>query len=98
VTKISVDRDNMARLMDTQVTDTDVIDTALGAMPGAVDGGVASAMIAFLASAAAESSGLVADSYRALAAITDDVLKDVTLSEEQVAADLDKVTEEIEER
>jgi hypothetical protein len=98
MSKIEVERENMNELMERQVTDTDAIDTALGAMPGAVDGGIASAMIAFLASAAAESSGLVADSYRALVAITNDVLADVSLSEEQVADDLDKVTEEIAER
>ncbi|GAB3604698.1 hypothetical protein GCM10027413_01070 [Conyzicola nivalis] len=85
---IYVDRTNMERLMTLQEEDADSNYTGLGAMPAAVDAGAATALIAFLATGAAEAAGIMADTHRVLAAITTAVVEDVTLTEEQIQEDL----------
>jgi hypothetical protein len=95
VSEIAIDRTSMDRLMAVHVTDADAIDTVLGTLPDAVDGGIASAIIGFLVSATAEASGVVSDSYRALAAITVDVLDDMSLTDEQIGDEFESLQHEI---
>jgi hypothetical protein len=98
MTEIVIDRVNMERILNLQTAASDSIDSALGGTPTAVDGGIASGMIAFIASAGAEASGLVADAHRALAAIALDVLDDASLTEAQMEDQLDDMTEGLEQQ
>jgi hypothetical protein len=60
---ILVERTMIEERMGVIIERTDAIDQALGAIPPAPDGGVATATIAFIATAGAEALGLTADLY-----------------------------------
>jgi hypothetical protein len=95
---IAIDRYNMDRRLTDLVDCVDDVDTVLGRTPGVADGGIASAAIALVTSAAAESVGLAADATRALAAIADDVLDDLSLTEQQVTEALQDLERQVETR
>jgi len=95
VSGISVDRVGMERLMKTQTRSAENIDKALKVVPKAVDGGTASDLIALLVSAAAETTAALADSFRALAAITLAVLNDFSLTEEQIVNDFNRIAAKV---
>jgi hypothetical protein len=90
MSEISVDQYGMERLLRAQNDAIDEIKKALDAMPGAVDGGMASAMIGLLMTNAAEVASVVAGPHRALVAIAADVLDDLGTTEQQVQDDIDQ--------
>jgi hypothetical protein len=98
MSEISIDSGFILGRMNDQVRRIDSVDAAFSGFPEAVDGGRASSMIATLVAAAVEGGVLVADSQRALAAITIDVLKDTGLSEQQRRDELDDITKQLDEQ
>jgi hypothetical protein len=96
MSEINVSAENITRIMDEQEAESERIYSALNAMPEVADGGAASALIAFLVSSQAEASGVLADSYRALSAITKDVLANLDRTEKQIQSDFGRVGAELE--
>jgi len=84
MTTIALDRAAMDLRLADLVDRVDDLDRSLGRMPGPPDGGIASGMIALIATAAAEANGLAADIDRAVAAIALDVVKDLDATEDEV--------------
>jgi hypothetical protein len=98
MSRISVDRYNMDRRLRDLVDRTDDMDRELGRTPNVPDGGIASASIALITSAASEAVGLAADSIRALSAITHDVLSDQALTEQKITESITALEKEVESR
>jgi hypothetical protein len=94
--EIYIDRVNVQRRMGEIVALVDELDTALGDIPGAADGGAASAMIGFIASAGAEAANEFGGAVRLIDAITTDVLTDVSLTEEEITDQLTDLESELE--
>lgn len=90
---IFVDRVNMTRRMELVVDELDRLDEALASLPGAADGGAASALIGFIASAAAEAANEYAGAVRLVAAVTDSVLDDVEATEQQTQDEISRLEE-----
>ncbi|WP_150951558.1 hypothetical protein [Microbacterium testaceum] len=94
---IYVDRDNMTRRMGLIVDELDGIDEALASVPAAADGGAASALIGFIAGAAAEAANEYSGAVRLVGAVTDSVLDDVQATEEQVLSEISHLEEGLED-
>jgi hypothetical protein len=92
---IYIDRVNIERRMGEVVTLVDELDSALGDMPPAADGGTASALIGFIASAGAEAANEYSGAVRLIDAITSDVLEDASLTEEQITEELTGIEAEL---
>jgi hypothetical protein len=92
---IYVDRDNMTSRLGEVLDRVDDLDQALGRRPSAPDGGIAAAMIGFIATAGGEASGVMADAERALAAIATDVLADFALTDEEASVVLEDFADEL---
>ena len=92
---IYVERDVMSDRLAEVLARVDGLDQALGQRPAAPDGGIAAAMIGLIATAGGEASGVMADAERALAAIADDVLADLELTDTEAAAVLDDLADEL---
>ncbi|WP_136587781.1 hypothetical protein [Microbacterium hydrothermale] len=90
---IFVDRVNMTRRMGLVVDELDSVDEALASIPGAADGGAASALIGFIAGAAAEAANEYAGAVRLVAAVTDSVLDDVEATEQQTEDEISRLEE-----
>ena len=90
---IFVDRVNMTRRMGLVVDELDRVDEALASIPGAADGGAASALIGFIAGAAAEAANEYAGAVRLVAAVTDSVLDDVEATEQQTEDEISRLEE-----
>jgi hypothetical protein len=92
---IYIDRVNMERRMGDVVTLVDELDSSLGGIPSAADGGTASALIGFIASAGAEAANEYGGAVRLIDAITTDVLADASLTEEQITEELTGIEAEL---
>lgn len=90
---IFVDRVNMTRRMGLVVDELDRVDEALASIPGAADGGAASALIGFIAGAAGEAANEYAAAVRLVAAVTDSVLDDVEATEQQTEDEISRLEE-----
>ncbi|MEZ3156528.1 hypothetical protein AB1K56_06295 [Microbacterium sp. BWR-S6Y] len=90
---IFVDRVNMTRRMGLVVDELDRVDDALASIPGAADGGAASALIGFIAGAAGEAANEYAGAVRLVAAVTDSVLDDVEATEQQTEDEISRLEE-----
>ncbi|MEV8264587.1 hypothetical protein [Microbacterium sp. NPDC077057] len=95
MTDIYMDRDGMELRLKEVVARVDESDSALGEFPPAPDAGIATSIIALIASAGAEAAGVANDATRALSAITHDVLNDMTLSNEEMADEIRDIEEEL---
>ena len=89
---IYMDRDGMELRLKEVVAR---VDSALGEFPSAPDAGIATSIIALIASAGAEAAGVANDATRALSAITHDVLNDMTFSNEEMADEIRDIEEEL---
>ncbi len=74
----------------------DEIDSALGRIPDAPDGGLATELIGFVMAAAAEAGRIAADSYRALIAIAGDVMNDLAENDSAAAEELRALRDQVE--
>ncbi|KQM40444.1 MULTISPECIES: hypothetical protein [Microbacterium] len=90
---IYVDRDNMVRRMGLVVDEVDRLDAALASLPPAADGGAASALIGFIAGAAAEAANEYAGAVRLVGAVTESVLDDVQATEDQMQSEISRLEE-----
>lgn len=90
---IYVDRENMTRRMGLVVDEVDRVDDSLASLPGAADGGAASALIGFIAGAAAEAANEYAGAVRLVGAVTDSVLDDVRATKEQIQSEISQLEE-----
>jgi hypothetical protein len=90
---IYVDRENMTRRVGLVIDEVDRVDDALASLPGAADGGAASALIGFIAGAAAEAANEYAGAVRLVGAVTDSVLDDVRATEEQIQSEIAQLEE-----
>ncbi|OAN39051.1 hypothetical protein [Microbacterium sp. H83] len=97
MTDIYVDRDGMEIRLREVVARIDDSDAALADLPSAPDAGIATSIIALVASAGAEAAGVANDATRALSAITNDVLADMTLTNEEMAEEIRDIEEELDE-
>lgn len=95
---IYVDRVGMELRLREVIARIDDSDASLSALPSAPDAGIATSMIALIASAGAEAAGVANDAARALTAITNDVLEDMTLSNDAIAEQIRDIQDELEER
>lgn len=95
---INLDHDYVRHLISRQLEATDALDSAIGDLPPAPNGGLASSMIGFITSAVAESSGLAADATRGVMAIATDVVVDFGTSEDEAAEQFDDFAEELNEQ
>lgn len=95
MSEIFIDREGMVGQMAKMLPVLDDLDAAAADWPTAAEGGIASAMIGFIAAAAAEAAWAVADNQRALIAVATDVLKDMELTEAQIGQELWDLNEEI---
>ncbi|GAA1318468.1 hypothetical protein ACFSWE_07315 [Leucobacter albus] len=98
MTEIYVDRDGMERRLGTVLERVDAADRALGKMPAAPDGGIATSLIAFIAGAGAEAAVISADLARLLSAVTIDVVDDMAATDSQIAAELRDMEQDLESR
>lgn len=94
---IIVDRVGMGILVDRLTEFIDEADTLRRGMPEAPDGGTATSLIAFIASAGAEAGGLAVDTTHLLSAVTLDAMDDMNATDEQVAAELRELEQEVEQ-
>lgn len=62
------------------------------------DAGIATSIIALIASAGAEAAGVANDATRGLSAITNDVLDDMTVKNEEIADHIRDIEEELDGR
>lgn len=90
---IYVDRDNMTRRVGLVVYEIERLDGALTSIPTAADGGAASALIGFIAGAAAEAANEYSGAVRLVGAVTDSVLDDIAATEEQVLSEISHLEE-----
>ena len=97
MTEITVGLENLEISFRRVIPLVDDIDSALGTMPAAPDGGVASELIGFTMAAAAEAGGVTADSFRALIAVARDVLVSFADNDAEAAAELREIEKQIEE-
>ncbi|UTT52701.1 hypothetical protein [Microbacterium maritypicum] len=95
MTDIYMDRDGMELRLKEVVASVDESDTKLGEFPSTPDAGIATSIIALMASAGAEAAGVANDATRALSAVTHDVLNDLTLSNEEIADEIRDIEEEL---
>lgn len=95
---ITLDRDYVEHLISRQLEVTGTLDTTIGDLPPAPNGGLASSMIGFIVSAVAESSGLAADATRGVMAIATDVVVDFGTTEEEAADQFDDFADELEQQ
>lgn len=95
MTEIYLDRYNMERRLGEVLERVDALDSAVGKLPDAPDGGIATSFITFIASAGAEASGLAADTARALSAIAIDVIEDLSNTDAEIAAQLKQLEVEL---
>lgn len=93
---ILIARDGMEMRLNAVLEYVTEVDQALGTMPAAPNGGTASSMIALIASAAAEASGLAADIVRLLSAITIDVMDDLLATDVDIAEELRTLDQNLE--
>ncbi|NTW38484.1 MAG: hypothetical protein HGA44_01125 [Cellulomonadaceae bacterium] len=96
MTDISVSREGMEEGFARVLPLIDDIDTALGAVPVAPDGGVATELIGFVMAASLEAAGVAADSYRALIAISRDVMDDFASNDSRAAEELRELKRHVE--
>jgi hypothetical protein len=96
VTEIYVDRDNMSARIAELIARVDETEKALGDRPAMPDGGIASAMIGFIAQSGIEAVGLSDDLMRALGAVAEDVLADITLTDAEMGDQLGEFRDELE--
>lgn len=94
---IYLDRDNVERRMNDLIGRTDEVESVLGSMPPAPDGGSFSEMLAFIVGVGAQAAGLAADTHRALAAISIDVMNDMSLTEAEAGEEFEKLDDRLEE-
>jgi hypothetical protein len=95
MTDIYIERVNMTERLTEVLARVDDLDLALGARPSAPDGGIAAAMIGFIATAGGEAAGVMADVERLLAAVTVDVLDDLELTDAEVGEAMQDLTDEL---
>ena len=95
---ISVDHSGMARLLAAQSRAVEMVENSLDKMPGAFDGGVASAMIGLLSAAAAESAAIVIDSQKILIEVTAAALEGWGRTEEQIQQEISEYATGLDER
>ncbi|WP_449283328.1 hypothetical protein [Leucobacter sp.] len=98
MTHIYLDRESMERRLADVIERVDAADTAIGGMPDTPDAGIATSLVAFIASAGAEASGLAADTARALSAIAIDVIDDMSNTDSMIAEQLREVERELDDR
>jgi len=98
MTEMHLDRFSMERRLTELAEKADDLNAVLDAMPGVPDGGEASALITFIATAGAEAAGVVADTHHALIAVTKDVLADLHLTEDQILEHIRDLETEIEKQ
>jgi hypothetical protein len=92
---IYIDRVNIERRMGDVVTLADELDSALGALPPAADGGRATALIGLIAAAGTEAANEYSGAVRLIDAITSEVLADASLTEEQITEELTGIEAEL---
>lgn len=96
MSEIYLDRTGMELRLNTVVDRIDEVDAALGKMPAVPDGGIASSMMAFIASAGAEAAGLAANTARLLSAVAMDVLEDMSATDTRIAQELREMEKDLE--
>lgn len=92
---IYVDRDNIRRRMGDVSALAREIESALGHMPPAADGGAVSALIGFIAAAGSEAANEYAGAVQLIGAITDDVMRDNEATESEMTAELTQLEQEL---
>jgi hypothetical protein len=97
MSEISVDRAGMEQTFARVLPLVDDLDTALAAIPGAPNGGIATELIGLVMAAASDSAGVAADSYRALVAIARDVMGDLTDNDANAAKEFMELKRQVEE-
>ena len=98
MTDIYVDRDGMEIRLREVIARIDESDATLSDLPSAPDAGIATSIIALIASAGAEAAGVANDATRRLSAITNDVLDDMTVKNEEIADHIRDIEEELDGR
>lgn len=93
---IIVDREGMANLLVRLTERMDEADTVRAGLPEAPDAGIATSLIAFVASAGAEAGGLAVDTSRLLSAVTLEVMDDLNATDSEVAEEFRDLEQEIE--
>lgn len=96
MTEISVSREALEESFDRVREEIDTLDTHLGQVPDAPDGGTATEIIAFAMAAAKESAETAVDWYRALLAIAIDVLDDFAAHEDSAVMELVELKDAVE--
>ena len=95
MSEISIDPSGVTTILTTQLEATDALDQTLSAMPAAPNGGLASELIAFLTSAAAEAAALAADSTRGVSAIAADIVEDLDLTDAEATEMINDFIDEL---
>ncbi|MFV0427034.1 MAG: hypothetical protein ACK5KU_08365 [Beutenbergiaceae bacterium] len=98
MTGIYLDREGMEYRLEKLLAVVDSADEAIGELPDAPDGGIATSTIAFMVSVAAEAAGLFADTTRALGVISLDVVADISNTDAAVAEEFRRMEEELGDR
>ena len=98
MTDIYVDRDGMEIRLREVIARIDESDATLSDLPSAPDAGIATSIIALIASAGAEAAGVANDATRGLSAITNDGLDDMTVKNEEIADHIPDIEEELDGR
>lgn len=93
---ILVDRVGMENRLKQLTERMDEADSVRERLPDAPDAGIATSLIAFIASAGAEAGGLAVDTARLLNAVTLEVMDDLDATDSQVAEELRDLEQEIE--
>lgn len=96
MSEIYVDRPGMELRLNTVLERVDAVDAAVGKMPAAPDGGIASSLIAFIGGAGAEATVLAADTARLLSAVALDVVEDLSATDSRIAEELREMEKDLE--
>lgn len=97
MTEISVSKEALNERFDDALGYVDALDTTLGNVPDAPDGGIASELIGFVMAAAVDGAGTTADGYRALVAVAQDVLEDFSSNEGRAVEELAALEDSVEQ-
>lgn len=93
---IYIDRINIEQRVDDVLSRADELDTALTAIPAPADGGAATALIGFIAAAAAEAANEYSGAVHLIGRITNEVMADTFATEEERVAEISAIEQELE--
>lgn len=95
MTEINVAHEPLSESFAKVIANVDVVDTHLSQLPTAPDAGIASELVGFVMAASIEAAATNADTFRALVAIAEDVIKDFSHNDEAAADELRAVKEQL---